>query len=115
MPPQRSQISSNCLGKISAPRFRVKPVSSRLSSHISISSLPEMAKGKRKHFLYHSKVPSIKIRSLLIIFPLCRSGLLVDFRAYEEVLIYRHFSVSCFFVTQRTLKLYENKLVSDAN
>lgn len=40
MPPQRSQISSNCLGRISAPRFRVRPVSSRFSSHISMSSFP---------------------------------------------------------------------------
>lgn len=73
-----------------------------------------MVKGKRKHILHHSKVPSIKIRSLLIRFPLRRSGLLVDFRAYEEVLRYRHFSVSWLFVTQRILKKYEYKIVSDA-
>lgn len=47
MPPQRSQISSNCLGKISAPRFRVRPVSSRFSSHISISSLPAQMRQQR--------------------------------------------------------------------
>lgn len=41
IPSQRSQISSNCLGRISAPLFLVKPVSSRLSSHISMSSFPE--------------------------------------------------------------------------
>ena len=40
MPPHRSQISSNWRARISAPRFRVRPVSSRLNSHISISSLP---------------------------------------------------------------------------
>lgn len=41
IPSQRSQISSNCLGRISAPLFLVRPVSSRLSSHISMSSFPE--------------------------------------------------------------------------
>lgn len=51
IPSQRSQISSNCLGRISAPLFRVKPVSSRLSSHISMSSLPEQPKGKDKDLL----------------------------------------------------------------
>lgn len=44
IPPQRSQISSNWRGRISAPRFRVKPVSSKLNSHISISSLPANTK-----------------------------------------------------------------------
>ncbi|TNN29392.1 hypothetical protein EYF80_060460 [Liparis tanakae] len=40
VPPQRSQISSNCRGRTSAPLFRDRPVSSRLSSHISMSSFP---------------------------------------------------------------------------
>lgn len=83
IPPQRSQISSNCLGKISAPRLRVKPVSSRLSSHISISSLPVTVKGKRKIFiklLHHSKAPLTKIQ-----FSFSRSGLSMVFRAYREI------------------------------
>lgn len=86
IPPQRSQISSNCLGKISAPRFRVKPVSSRLSSHISISSLPENVEEERKifrNFLHHSKVALAKFISSLIRFPLSSSGLLIDFIAYK--------------------------------
>jgi len=86
IPPQRSQISSNCLGKISAPRFRVKPVSSRLSSHISMSSLPENVEWKRKTFiklLHHSKVTSAKFICSLVRFPLLSSGLLTDFIAYE--------------------------------
>lgn len=44
IPPQRSQISSNCRGRISAPRFLDRPVSSRLSSHISMSSFPGTSK-----------------------------------------------------------------------
>src|SRR4029434_8013207 len=48
MPPHRSQISSNWRARISAPRFRVRPVSSRLNSHISISSLPARGEEKRE-------------------------------------------------------------------
>lgn len=48
IPLQRSQISSNCRGRISAPLFVVRPVSSRLSSHISMSSFPKDGVGERE-------------------------------------------------------------------
>lgn len=40
LPPFRSHSRLNSCSRISAPRFRVSPVSSRLSSHICMSSTP---------------------------------------------------------------------------
>lgn len=40
LPPFFSHSLLNSVSKISAPRFRVKPVSSKLNSHICMSSVP---------------------------------------------------------------------------
>lgn len=50
IPLQRSQTSSNCRGRISAPLFVVRPVSSKLSSHISMSSFPKNVGGGRRQW-----------------------------------------------------------------
>lgn len=108
IPPQRSQISSNCRGRISAPRFLDRPVSSRLSSHISMSSFP--ATSKRDSGLASKNPnsdPLVEENKLLVIGPISEHDYNNEQRCLrkpwgsgEEMFFYvwsNLFSLLCFF------------------
>lgn len=108
IPPQRSQISSNCRGRISAPRFLDRPVSSRLSSHISMSSFP--ATSKRDSGLASKNPnsdPLLEENKLLVIGPISEHDYNNEQRCLrkpwgsgEEMFFYvwsNLFSLLCFF------------------